>query len=264
VYISLFEFNLFCEYFGDIKLWISWAVGDLCINSNNWVAKKILSTKIEEREIVNYVYISPLRVHVQYMCAHEHSRCVKGSGHLITWTTCCWPLDDAVRSLAHGYIYMYLDATGWSVHTGTTVDHQQLWGEHCIVVRRLYSGKQRMWSWTKRKIKELQTKEKVGRRRSKYYQEKTRHQRTNQQSSQLTLVIKWTPNKKKKFSPWMIQKCFTQELCNKLRTIRSKSESEFVIEVNNKTESKTILSIDKLNNVDVRITECTNINQSQG
>jgi len=62
----------------------------------------------------------------------------------------------------------------------------------------------------------------------------------------------------------MIQKYFTQELGNKLRTIRSKSESEFVIEVHNETESKTILSIKKLNNVDVRITECTNITQSKG
>jgi len=62
----------------------------------------------------------------------------------------------------------------------------------------------------------------------------------------------------------MIERCFTQELCTKPRTIRSKSESEFIIEVNNEAQSKTILSIKKLNNVDVQITECTNINQSKG
>jgi len=68
------------------------------------------------------------------------------------------------------------------------------------------------------------------------------------------------PEQKKEFSPWMIQKFFTQELGNKPRTIKSKSKSEFFTEVNNETESKTISSIKKLNNVNVRITECTKIN----
>jgi len=62
----------------------------------------------------------------------------------------------------------------------------------------------------------------------------------------------------------MIQKFSTQELRNKSRIIRLKSESEFIIEVNNETESRTILSTKKLSNVDVRITERTQINQSKG
>jgi len=62
----------------------------------------------------------------------------------------------------------------------------------------------------------------------------------------------------------MIQKCFTQELGAKPRTIRSKSETDFIIEVNNENESKAILTITKINNVDVEITECSNINQSMG
>ena len=62
----------------------------------------------------------------------------------------------------------------------------------------------------------------------------------------------------------MIQKCFTRELGAKPRTIRSKSETEFIIEVNNENESKAILTITKINNVDVEITECSNINQSMG
>ena len=62
----------------------------------------------------------------------------------------------------------------------------------------------------------------------------------------------------------MIQKCFTQELGAQPRTIRSKSETEFIIEVNNENESKAILTITKINNVDVEITECSNINQSMG
>ena len=69
---------------------------------------------------------------------------------------------------------------------------------------------------------------------------------------------------KRKFNPWMIQKCFTQELGAKPRTIRSKSETEFILKVNNENESKAILTITKINNVDVEITECSNINQSMG
>ena len=62
----------------------------------------------------------------------------------------------------------------------------------------------------------------------------------------------------------MIQKCFTQELGAQPRTIRSKSETEFIIEVNNENESKAILTITQINNVDVEITEYSNINQSKG
>ena len=62
----------------------------------------------------------------------------------------------------------------------------------------------------------------------------------------------------------MIQKSFTQELCAKPRAIRAKSETEFIKEVNNEKESKAILTLTKINNVDDEITECPNINQSMG
>ena len=62
----------------------------------------------------------------------------------------------------------------------------------------------------------------------------------------------------------MVPECFTQELGSKPLTVRSKSESEIVIEVNKETQIITILSIKKLNNVDVCIAECASINQSKG
>jgi len=116
-----------------------------------------------------------------------------------------------------------------------------------------------------RKIKEVQTKEKAGRRWAIQLLSGEDETPANKSTKFRThFSCKMNPEKKKKFSPWMIQKCFKQELGNKPRTIRSKSESEFVIEVNNEAESEAISSIKKLNNIDVRITKCTNINQSKG
>ena len=116
-----------------------------------------------------------------------------------------------------------------------------------------------------RKIKEVRAKEKVGRRRAIQILSGEDETPANKSTKFPThFSCQMSPEQKKKFSPWMIQKCFTQELDNKPRTIRTKSESEFIIEVNNEAQSKAILSITKLNNVDVQITECANINQSKG
>ena len=112
-----------------------------------------------------------------------------------------------------------------------------------------------------RKIKGVQTKEKVGRRTAIQILSGEDETSANKSTKFPTkLSCQMNPEQKNKFSPWMIRKCFTQELDNKPRTIRSKSESKFLIEVNYEAESRTILSIKKLNNVDVRMTECTNIN----
>ena len=59
----------------------------------------------------------------------------------------------------------------------------------------------------------------------------------------------------------MIQKCFTHELGSKPLTIRSKTEFEFFIEIKNEKESKTIVPIKKITNIELDIWECENINQ---
>merc|ERR1719259_523039 len=116
-----------------------------------------------------------------------------------------------------------------------------------------------------RKIKEVQTKEKVGRRRAIQILSGEDETPTSKSTKFPThFSCQMNPEQKKKFSPWMIEKCFTQVLWTKPRSIRSKSDSEFIIEINTEGQSRNILSIEKLNNVDVRITECTNINQSKG
>ena len=38
---------------------------------------------------VNFVFVTPMRVRVRYLCARECSLCVSGSSRLITWTTFC-------------------------------------------------------------------------------------------------------------------------------------------------------------------------------
>merc|ERR1719259_1557505 len=117
----------------------------------------------------------------------------------------------------------------------------------------------------KKKIKEVQAKGRVGRRRTIQILSGEDETPANISTKFPThFSCQMNPEKKKKFSPWLIERCFTQLLWGKPRSIRSKSESEFIIKVNNEDQSKAILSIQKLYNVDVQVTECTNINQSKG
>jgi len=67
-----------------------------------------------------------------------------------------------------------------------------------------------------RKIKEVQAKEKVGRRRAFQIlsgEDETPAHKSKKFPTHFSCQI--NPEHKKKFSPWMIQKCSTQELCDK-------------------------------------------------
>ena len=81
---------------------------------------------------------------------------------------------------------------------------------------------------------------------------------------------KMDPEKKRTFDPWATEKSFTQEFGNKLATIRSNNEFEFVIEISNGIESKILPTITSLcslqfqEGVVVEIFACHKNNQSQG
>ena len=54
------------------------------------------------------------------------------------------------------------------------------------------------------------------------------------------------PEKKRTFNPWAIEKSFTKKIGSKPATIRSNSESEFVIEISNEKENKILPTIRSL------------------
>jgi len=55
-----------------------------------------------------------------------------------------------------------------------------------------------------------------------------------------------TAEEKKSFTPWSIEKSISQELQTKPKTIRSRTDTEFIIEVDNESDSLKLLKIKKL------------------
>jgi len=76
------------------------------------------------------------------------------------------------------------------------------------------AGSRECWSRTKsRKIKEAQTKEKAGRRRAiQILSGEDESPANNSTKFPTHFSCQINPEQKKKFSPWMIQKCVTQKL----------------------------------------------------
>ena len=115
-----------------------------------------------------------------------------------------------------------------------------------------------------RRIKEVQEKEKVGRRRAIQILRGDDESSFNGNSFPTHFSCKMDPAKKRSFTPWALEKCITHELASKPSSIRSKGDTEFIIQVDNEKDSITLPRIKKLNNVEVQIEECKDINQSKG
>lgn len=77
----------------------------------------------------------------------------------------------------------------------------------------------------------------------------------------ITLLGEDTP----KFSPWCLEKCLSQHLQRK-PIIRSKSgkKQQYIVEIENKTESEKMKKLTDINGCPVEVTECHNSNLSKG
>ena len=60
---------------------------------------------------------------------------------------------------------------------------------------------------------------------------------------------------KRKLSPWMLERCLTQHLGSKPKTIRSRSRTTFSVEVSDVKQSKKMRGLTHLNNLPVAVDE---------
>jgi len=116
-----------------------------------------------------------------------------------------------------------------------------------------------------RLIKEIQSQERVGRRRAIQILKGEDVEPTEKARKFPThFACTMSSREKRSFTPWSIEKCLSNELGSKPKSIRSRNDTEFIIEVEKHRDSLNISKIKKLNNIEVKIEECKNINQSKG
>ena len=95
-----------------------------------------------------------------------------------------------------------------------------------------------------RVIKKMQAHIRVGRQRAlKFVAGEDESLISNPHSYPTHFRCKIDPDNKRKFSPRAIEKSFIRKIGSKPATIRSNNESEFVIEISNKKESKILPAI---------------------
>ena len=71
-------------------------------------------------------------------------------------------------------------------------------------------------------------------------------------------------NEKRKFSPWLLEKCLTSHLGAKPKTVRSLNATTFLVEVQTTRESDAMASLRSLNQIDVRVSVNSSVDLIKG
>ena len=73
-----------------------------------------------------------------------------------------------------------------------------------------------------------------------------------------------TEGDKRKFTPWLLEKCIQNVTNKKPKAIRSKSKTTFTIEIFSKEESRAMQALNILNGIPVTTTINTSLNICKG
>ena len=111
----------------------------------------------------------------------------------------------------------------------------------------------------------IQEKEKVHIMRAKQMlQRNAEHQEAQMTTFATHFDCEMTEQDKRKFTPWLLEKCLEKVLNNKPKTVRSKSNTTFTIEVSNARESQLMQTLSILNGLKIKTTVNTSLNIRKG
>ena len=113
-------------------------------------------------------------------------------------------------------------------------------------------------------MEEIQTQERVGIKAIQIMEGEYTETRDRVGTFPTHFSCTMTDLEKRSSTLWSIEKRISNELGSKPKSIRSRSETEFIKEVDKSKNSSNLLKIKKLNNIDLKVEECRNVNQSKG
>ena len=100
----------------------------------------------------------------------------------------------------------------------------------------------------------IQEEEKVTAMRARQMMENN-NEYTEHSKQQFTTQYdcKMNENDKRKFTPWLLEKCLTQQLGSKPRTIRTSNNNTFTVEVANREQSLNMQAIANINGISIEV-----------